>query len=89
MTKWFNDQLSVHDEDHNSPIHHACKEGRIDIVKFLLDKQPVSGLEQSSDGKFPIEMLLEASECIDRDSVDYTEAVWRLLLANPEAIRAK
>ena len=35
--KWYQDHLSLRDANGNSPLHHACEKGRVDVVNFLLE----------------------------------------------------
>jgi len=76
-----NDAISVSDADGNYPLHLACREGYCEVVNYLLEVKPVSVSTQNGDKKLPIELLIE-SDC-DQDSLVYTEAIWRLLVASP------
>ena len=76
--------VSVPDCDGNYPLHLACREGYCDIINSLLEANTVSVSIQNSGKKLPIELLIE-SDC-DQDSLVYTEAVWRLLVASPSTI---
>jgi ankyrin repeat protein len=78
---------SICDENNNTPLHHACILGRVDIINYLLEKWPMHGNGQNDDVKLPMDLLLETSNCEDRDSLDYIEAVWHLLVANPQSIK--
>ena len=69
------------DADGNYPLHLACREGHCDVINYLLEVNPVSVSTQNGDKKLPIELLIE-SDC-DQDSLEYTEATWRLLVASP------
>jgi len=73
--------VSVPDADGNYPLHLACREGYCDIINSLLEANTISVSIQNSDKNLPIELLIE-SDC-DQDSLVYTEAVWRLLVASP------
>jgi len=76
-----NDAISVPDADGNYPLHLACREGYCNVVNYLLEVNPVSVSTQNGDKKLPIELLI-GSDC-DQDSLEYTEAIWRLLVASP------
>jgi hypothetical protein len=76
----------VCDERNNTPLHHACILGRVDVMNYLLEKWPMHGNGQNDDAKFPIDLLFETSNCDDRDSFEYVEGVWSLLVANPQSI---
>ena len=56
--------------------------------KHLLEKNVPSVSERNNDNKLAINLLLECGENIlGRDSMEYVETVWQLLLANPEVVR--
>ena len=55
------------------------------MVKYLLGRGAPLVSELNDDGKLPIHLLWE-SDRVDRNSVEYVEAVWRLLLAHPETV---
>ena len=75
------DAISVPDSDGNYPLHLACREGYCDIINSLLEANTASVSIQNGDKNLPIELLIE-SDC-DQDSLVYTEAIWRLLVASP------
>ena len=53
----------------------------------------VSVSKRNAQKKLPIDLLWESNEILDRESVEYTESVFRLLKAYPEttthAVQAK
>jgi len=75
------------DADGNYPLHLACRERHCDVVNYLLEVNPVSVSTQNGDKKLPIELLI-GSDC-DEDSLEYTEAIWRLLVASPPTFDTK
>jgi hypothetical protein len=60
-------------------------------VKYLLEANILSVSERNNDNKLAIHLLFECGEnTLDtdtRESMEYVEAVWQLLLANPEVVR--
>ena len=57
-------------------------------MNYLLQANVPSVSERNNDNKLAIHFLLECGEnTLDRDSMDYVETVWRMLLANPEVVR--
>ena len=54
-------------------------------VNYLLGYGDPSVSQPNSDGKLPIHLLWESAR-VDRDSVEYVEANWLLLLAHPETV---
>ena len=79
------DTLNNVDANKDSPLHYACRGGNCDIVKYLLERNLPSVSERNNDDKLAIQLLFECEEeILDRDSLEYVETVWQLLLANPE-----
>jgi len=56
------------------------------VVNYLLEAKIGLVLEPNGEKKLPVELLLEAS--CDRDDVEFTQSVWRLFVAHPEAVLA-
>lgn len=56
----------VGDFESNSPIHYACRAltpATVEIVRILLQDQPMSLVEESSDGFSPFLLLCKADAC--------------------------
>ena len=84
------DNLNNVDANKDSPLHYACRGGNLGTVKYLFEANVTSVSEKNNDNKLAIHLLLECEENvldIDRESVEYIEIVWQLLLANPEVVR--
>eukprot|EP00984_Skeletonema_dohrnii_P028853 scaffold19012_cov96-Skeletonema_dohrnii-CCMP3373.AAC.1 len=79
--------LEAADRDGNTALHLACHFARHEIIALLLDKfDAVSVSKRNAHGKLPIDLLLESNEVEDKESVEYTESVFRLLTAYPETV---
>ena len=82
------DTLNNVDAKNNSLLHYACRGGNLGIVKYLLEANVPSVSERNDDNKLAIHLLFECGEnTLDRESMEYVETVWQLLLANPEVVR--
>ena len=82
------DTLDYVDANNNSPLHCACWGGNCNIVKYLVEANASLVSKRNNDNDLAIHLLLECGkEILDRDSLEYVETVWQLLLANPEVIR--
>ena len=58
-----------------------------DSISMLLEKYAAASVsKRNADGKLPIDLLWESNEVSDRESVEYTESIFRLIRANPEMI---
>jgi hypothetical protein len=54
---------------------------------MLLEKyDAVSVSKRNAHKKLPIDLLFESSDVLDRDSVEYTDSVFRLLKAYPDTL---
>eukprot|EP00985_Skeletonema_marinoi_P018445 scaffold10306_cov75-Skeletonema_marinoi.AAC.6 len=79
--------LDAVDREGNTALHLACRSGRHDIIALLLDKfDAVSVSKWNAHGKLPIDLVWESSGVDDRENIEYTESVFRLLRAYPEMI---
>ena len=79
--------LEAVDEVNDTPLHYACCGARYETIALLLEKyDAVSVSRRNAEGKLPIEVLWESVEDVDRDSVEYTECLFRLLRAYPETV---
>ena len=78
--------LRAVDYDNNTALHLACSGAKYDIIALLLESNnAVPASKQNGHKKLPIELLWESS-VVDRDSIEYTGSVYRVLKAYPEMI---
>ena len=73
------------DIDHNTSLHYACRGAKYDTIAMLLE-QYNAGLVSMRNvhNQLPIDMLFESNSVADRESVKYTDCLFRLLRAYPE-----
>mmetsp|Transcript_7340 Transcript_7340/g.11556 ORF Transcript_7340/g.11556 Transcript_7340/m.11556 type:complete len:117 (+) Transcript_7340:3-353(+) len=82
-----NSTLDTTDRQGNTALHYACRGAKHDTIAMLLEKyDAVSVSKRNVDKKLPIDILWENNADSDRESVAYTESVYRLLRAYPETI---
>ena len=75
------------DKEGDTALHITCRSARHETITMLLDKyDAVSVSKRNANGKLPIDLLWDCNEVLDRDSVEYTESVFRLLTAYPETL---
>ena len=80
--------LDAMDRNGNTALHYACRGAKYETIALLLKKyDAVSVSKRNAQKKLPIELLWESNEVEDRESVKYTESVFRLLKAYPETLR--
>jgi hypothetical protein len=79
--------LDTVDRKGNTALHYACRGAKNGTITLLLDKfDAVSVSKRNADKKLPIDLLFESNEVLDRESVQYTESIFRLLRAYPETV---
>ena len=80
--------LEAVDREGNTVLHYACRGAKYDTIALLLEKyDAVSVSRRNVQNKLPIELLWESNVVEDRESVEYTDSVFRLLKAYPETLR--
>jgi len=71
-------------------VHSACRSANLEVIKYFLDEHTslVALAEVNEQYELPIQLLCEAGkDKVDiEESTDYTEIIWRMLLANPEVV---
>ena len=84
-----NTTAQLADNDRELPLHKACRGGHLEIINYLLEQHaPASGMRNAS-GYLPIHTLCRKSgkaELSAMDTPEYTETLFRLLRAHPEAV---
>ena len=77
--------LDAVDREGNTALHYACRSAQHGTIALLLDTyDAVSVSKRNAHKKLPIDLLWESNEDFDRESIEYTESVFRLLKAYPE-----
>ena len=80
--------LAVLDQERNAALHCAGRGAKYETIALLLEKyDAVSVSKRNADEKLPIELLWESDAGEDRESVEYTDSIFRLLQAYPETLR--
>jgi len=80
--------LSIHDNRGELPLHKACRASHLHLIKEIIDLQPASVSVRNNQNELPIFILCKRSgkDKEVRESVEYTETIWKLLLAHPETV---
>ena len=78
--------LDAVDYEGNTVLHYACRSAKYETIALLLEKyDAVSVSKRNNRQKLPIEILWENSfMVVNRESIEYTECVFRLMRAYPE-----
>jgi hypothetical protein len=81
--------LDQRDKNQDSTLHYACRGGNCGAVKYLLERHVSSVSERNADGDLPFHLLCKAKEDkLDRESLEYVDTIWQLLLAYPMTVRS-
>ena len=76
--------LRARDFDDNTALHYACHGANYAIIALLTEKYgAISVSKRNAHGQLPIDLLFASREVSDRESVEYTESIYRLLRAYP------
>ena len=83
-----NQLLSMQDNRGELPLHKACRGGHLHLIKEIIDLHPPSVSVRNHRNELPIFILCKRSgkDKEVRESVEYTETIWKLLLAHPETV---
>jgi ankyrin repeat protein len=68
------------------PLHIACLEGKCSVINCILKSSDYGISLRNKDDKLPLELLLLCEHDVNRDSLEYIEAVNRLLRAHPNVL---
>ncbi len=75
------------DREGNTSLHFACRGAKYETISMLLEKyDAISVSRRNSLNKLPIDLLWESDFVEDRESIEYTVSVFRLLKAYPETV---
>jgi hypothetical protein len=79
--------LDAVDKGGNTALHLACRGARYETISLLLDKfDAISVSKRNAHKKLPIDLLFESDKVLNRESVECTESVFRLLKSYPETV---
>eukprot|EP00984_Skeletonema_dohrnii_P018808 scaffold8881_cov93-Skeletonema_dohrnii-CCMP3373.AAC.1 len=79
--------LDAIDRKGETALHYACRGAKYENIALLLEEyDAVSVSKRNAHKKLPIDLLWESNAVEDRESIEYTESVFRLLKAYPEMV---
>ncbi len=79
--------LTTADGEGNTALHYACRGANHEIIALLLDKYgSISVSKRNTHKQLPIDLLFASEAVSDKESVEYTESIYRLMKAYPETI---
>jgi len=70
-----------------NPLHKACRGGHLKIIELLLEKDITTVQTRNMKGELPLHILARGvgKDSDVLDSVEYMEAIFKLLLSHPES----
>eukprot|EP00984_Skeletonema_dohrnii_P023419 scaffold12513_cov103-Skeletonema_dohrnii-CCMP3373.AAC.6 len=78
------------DGNGNTALHYACRGAKYETIAMLLENyDAVSVSKRNAHKKLPIDLLWESNEVQDRETIEYTESIFRLLKAYPETVTSR
>jgi ankyrin repeat protein len=79
--------LDAVDRDGHTTLHHACRGAKYETIALLVEKYDAASVSKRNvHNILPVDLLFVSDRVSDRESVEYTESVFMLLTAYPEAI---
>jgi hypothetical protein len=79
--------LEMKDRWQNTVLHFACRGANHVMIAFLLEKYDAAFVStRNSHKQLPIDLLFDSEAVSDREGVEYTESIYRLIRANPETV---
>jgi ankyrin repeat protein len=81
------DTLDTMDKEGNTALHYACRGAKHKTIALLLDRYgAVSVSKENVRNQIPIDLLFKSEAVSDREGIEYTESIFRLLRAYPDTI---
>jgi ankyrin repeat protein len=79
--------LGAVDEQGNTALHYACHGANHAIVVLFTETYgAVSVSKRNMNNQLPIHLLLESPEVSDREGIEHTDSIFRLIRAYPETV---
>ncbi len=79
--------LCAVDGEGNTSLHYACRGAKFDTIALLLGKYGgVSVSKRNMNNQLPIDLLCESEAAGNRESIEYTESIYRLVRAYPDSV---
>jgi ankyrin repeat protein len=79
--------LGVVDEQGNTALHYACRGAKHKMILLLTNKKMYGAVsKRNACNELPIHLLLLSNEVSDRECIEYTDSIFRLIRAYPETV---
>jgi ankyrin repeat protein len=79
--------LETKDRHKNSALHYACRGANHAIIALLLEQYGAAYVSaRNMSNQLPIDLLFESEAVGNREGIEYTESIYRLLRAYPETV---
>ena len=80
--------LPVGDKQGNTALHYVCRDAKHKMIALLTEKYGAVS-KRNARKELPLQLLLESTEVSDKDGIEYTESIFRLIRAHPDTVRAQ
>ena len=77
--------LGAVDEQGNIALHYACHGAKHKMIALLTETYGAVS-KRNARNQLPIHLLMESNEVRDREGIEYTDSIFRLIRAYPEAV---
>jgi ankyrin repeat protein len=75
------------DAEGNTVLHYACRGAKYETIALLLGEYGgVSVSKRNMNNQLPIDLLHESEAAGDRESIEYTDSIFRLIRAYPDTV---
>ena len=77
--------LGAVDEQGNTALHYACHGAKHEMIALLTETYGAVS-KRNARNQLPIHLLLLGNEVSDREGIEYTDSIFRLIRAYPETV---
>ncbi len=77
--------LGAVDEQGNTALHYACRGAKHKMIALLTETYGAVS-KRNARNQLPIHLLLLGDEVSDREGIEYTDSIFRLIRAYPETV---
>jgi ankyrin repeat protein len=77
--------LGAVDEQGNTALHYACHDAKHKMIALLTETYGAVS-KRNARNELPIHLLLLSNEVSDRECIEYTDSIFRLIRAYPETV---
>ena len=80
--------LPVGDKQGNTALHYVCRDAKHKMIALLTENYGAVS-KRNARKELPLQLLLESTQVSDKDGIEYTDSIFRLIRAHPDTVRAQ